>query len=100
LTGAFLASAGSAQVPVNHSLAAYLAEQGVDVWGIDLRWVGVPQEVTVFTFMAGWNMGTALARAVRVGTKGSQDRIKEGRQEHPSRAPSPRRRAAAWPVPA
>ncbi len=55
--GAFLASAGSAAVPRQQSFAIYLAQQGVDVWGIDLRWVNVPSHVTDFSFMKDWNLG-------------------------------------------
>lgn len=47
-------------------LARYLAEGGVDVWGIDLRWVNVPAETTDFTFMKHWNLGTHV-RDVRAG---------------------------------
>lgn len=38
--------------------ARYLADEGVDVWGIDLRWVNVPAATTDFTFMKHWNLGT------------------------------------------
>ncbi|NVJ20316.1 MULTISPECIES: hypothetical protein [Myxococcus] len=62
---AFLSSVDSAYVPVNQSIAAYLAQEGVDVWGIDMRWVGVPAGTTDFGFMAGWNLGT---HAKDVGT--------------------------------
>ena len=76
-TGAFMASTLSTAVPADHSIALYLAQQGVDVWGIDLRWTHVPLETQNFDFMAGWNMGThvqdvgqglELARVVRVKT--------------------------------
>lgn len=82
-TSAFLSSTRSSQVAVDRSIAAYLAEQGVDVWGIDLRWVGVPLGVKDFSFMSGWTLGThvkdvgtglALADTVRQlsgGNKGS-----------------------------
>lgn len=46
--------------------ATFLAGEGVDVWGIDLRWVNVPDGTTDFTFMKDWNLGTD-ARDVRVG---------------------------------
>lgn len=74
---AFLSSVGSAHVPVDHSLAAFLAKEGVDVWGMDMRWVGVPAQTTDFSFMAGWTLGThaqdvgvglELARKVRAAT--------------------------------
>jgi hypothetical protein len=71
---AFLASAASEAVPRQQSLAIFLARQGVDVWGLDLRWVEVPRETTDFSFMKGWNLGlhawdvgtgVRLARTVR-----------------------------------
>ncbi|MFP2924760.1 hypothetical protein ACLESO_05995 [Pyxidicoccus sp. 3LG] len=74
---AFLSSVGSASMPVDHSLAAFLAKEGVDVWGIDLRWVGVPVETTDFSFMADWDLGThvedvgtglGIAKLVRLAT--------------------------------
>lgn len=75
---AFLSSVGSAHVPVDQSLAAFLAKEGVDVWGIDLRWVGVPTDTQNFDFMADWTLGThaqdvgtglGVARAVRLATR-------------------------------
>ena len=74
---AFLSSVGSAQVPVDHSIAAFLAKEGVDVWGIDLRWAGVPADTKDFSFMADWTLGThakdvgtglRVARSVRFAT--------------------------------
>ncbi|HEX5746758.1 MAG TPA: hypothetical protein VFZ09_10960 [Archangium sp.] len=55
--GAFLSSAGSAAVPASQSIAVFLARKGVDVWGIDLRWVNVPAGTTDFSFMKDWNLG-------------------------------------------
>jgi hypothetical protein len=83
-TGAFMASTLSTAVPADHSIALYLAQQGVDVWGIDLRWTHVPLETQDFSFMAGWNMGThvqdvgqglELARAVRQKTGSGAGRM-------------------------
>lgn len=68
---AFLASGSS---PTSHSIAIYLAQHGVDVWGLDQRWVHVPAETTDFSFMKDWNLGLhardvgtglALARGAR-----------------------------------
>ena len=76
--GAFLANVESDAAPAQHSLAIYLARRGVDVWGIDLRWVSVPPYVTDFGFMKDWNLGThaqdvgvglAVARTVRLLTR-------------------------------
>lgn len=39
---AFLMSTQSDKVPIKHSLAIYLAQRNIDVWGIDLRWTFVP----------------------------------------------------------
>jgi hypothetical protein len=39
-----------------HSLAVYLASNGVDVWGIDYGWALVPLSETDFTFMQNWGM--------------------------------------------
>jgi len=64
--GAFLSSAGSAAVAPGHSIAVFLAQRGVDVWGIDQRWVHVPAGTTDFSFMKDWNLGLH-ARDVRTG---------------------------------
>lgn len=67
--GAFLSGA--------QSLPVFLAENGVDVWGIDFRWTLVPGDVTDFSFMADWgieqdarDLGVALgvARVTRAIT--------------------------------
>ncbi|WP_171817908.1 hypothetical protein [Pyxidicoccus fallax] len=55
---AFMSSVGSAHAPADRSLAVFLAREGVDVWGIDLRWVGVPAGTQDFSFMADWTLGT------------------------------------------
>ncbi|WP_147332855.1 hypothetical protein [Archangium gephyra] len=55
--GAFLSSAASPAVPAGQSIAVFLARKGVDVWGIDLRWVHVPAGTTDFSFMKDWNLG-------------------------------------------
>ncbi len=55
--GAFLGSMASGAVPRQQSFAVFLARRGVDVWGIDLRWVNVPPGTTDFSFMKGWNLG-------------------------------------------
>ena len=58
-------------------IAPWLANQGLDVWGIDLRYTLVPSTTTVFNFMADWGMGvmrddvllaTRLARFARQET--------------------------------
>ncbi|RKH01642.1 hypothetical protein [Corallococcus carmarthensis] len=71
---AFLTNTCVSTMPEDRSLAAYLASQDVDVWGLDLRWVGVPEAETDFQFMANWSLqthvkdlgtGLALADVVR-----------------------------------
>ncbi|MGH8067872.1 MAG: hypothetical protein ACRERE_22130 [Candidatus Entotheonellia bacterium] len=57
---AFLASLASASIPDNQALPVFLAQNNVDVWGIDFRWTLVPQETTDFGFMEGWDIGTDL----------------------------------------
>jgi pimeloyl-ACP methyl ester carboxylesterase len=39
-----------------HPLPVFLAEQGVDVWGIDYRWTRVPASVPDTSFMQSWDM--------------------------------------------
>jgi hypothetical protein len=39
-----------------HPLPAFLAENGVDVWGIDYRWTLVPASITDISFMADWGI--------------------------------------------
>lgn len=72
--GAFMPSVASEDVPRQQSFAIFLAKQGLDVWGIDLRWVNVPVGTTDFSFMKDWNLavhakdvgtGLGLARIVR-----------------------------------
>lgn len=49
--------------PVDSSgktMATYLADQGLDVWGVDLRWCSVPDGITDFSFMKSWNTATHL----------------------------------------
>ncbi|MFY0563866.1 hypothetical protein ACN28E_08470 [Archangium lansingense] len=82
--GAFLSSAASQAVSPGQSMAVFLAQQGVDVWGIDLRWVHVPSGTTDFSFMKDWNLGLhardvgtglALARGVRTLTGNGAGRM-------------------------
>jgi len=70
--------------PASHSVAVYLAQHDVDVWGIDLRWTRVPAGMTHFGFMSGWGIGTdvndlntalSMARSTRFATSGSLDKM-------------------------
>ncbi|MBU8896914.1 lysophospholipase [Corallococcus sp. M34] len=83
-TSAFLSGARTQQVSVRQSIAAYLADEGLDVWGMDMRWVNVPLGLTNFDFMANWSMEThvqdvrvalSLARAMRQPGLGNPDRM-------------------------
>jgi hypothetical protein len=66
------------------SIAAFLARNGVDVWGLDLRWTQVPLETGNFSFMKAWNLGThvedvglalRMARAVRIHTRSGAGKL-------------------------
>ncbi|RKH04713.1 hypothetical protein D7V97_25020 [Corallococcus sp. CA053C] len=82
---AFLSNTCMATMPSDQSLAAYLASNDVDVWGLDLRWVGVPEAEKDFAFMADWTLAThaqdvgaglKLAQAVRkLSGSSSRDRM-------------------------
>ncbi len=63
---AFLSSAASPAVADAHALPVYLAEAGIDVWGIDFRWTLVPAGTTDLAFMADWGIETD-ARDLGVG---------------------------------
>jgi hypothetical protein len=63
------------QVPAwDRSLAIFLAENNIDVWGMDYGWALVPAETTDFNFMKGWGVekdtrhaevALSLARQIR-----------------------------------
>lgn len=68
--GAFLANGGE---PESASVAVYLAQQNIDVWGVDLGWTKVSAQETDLAFMADWgfsrdtrDIGVALGIARRV----------------------------------
>ena len=52
----------------NPGFAVWLAQRGIDVWGIDLRFAFVPATTADFGFMAGWNFGT-MVQDVLLGTR-------------------------------
>ncbi|HEX7318306.1 MAG TPA: hypothetical protein VF297_30655 [Pyrinomonadaceae bacterium] len=81
---AFMSSTLSGAVARDRSVGVYLARNGVDVWGIDLRWTQVPADTTDFNFMKDWNVGThvsdvaagiGVARAVRHATGAGDGRV-------------------------
>lgn len=51
--------------PREHGLAAYLAQQGIDVWGFDRRWTTTPPETTDFTGFEDMTMAAAVDDAER-----------------------------------
>jgi len=64
----FLGSTLSDRLPVSRSLGIFLAQNDVDVWGVDRRWTFVPDGTTDFSFMKDWN--TALhVSDIRIGVK-------------------------------
>lgn len=64
----FLGSTISNKVSVYQSLGIFLAQNNVDVWGVDRRWTFVPDGTTDFFFMKNWN--TALhVSDIRIGVK-------------------------------
>lgn len=42
--------------PSSRNLPVFLARNGIDVWGIDQRWVRVPAGETDFAFLKGWGL--------------------------------------------
>ncbi len=73
----FLAGAVIPSAPDDHAIAVYLAQNDVDVWGIDQAYTLLPQEITDFSFMEDWGIefdyknlrtGMGVARLVRLIT--------------------------------
>jgi len=73
----FMFGPASPNTPDDHAAAVYLAQNGVDVWGIDQNWVLVPSGTADFSFMAEWGIqnqidnlraGLAIARFARLLT--------------------------------
>jgi hypothetical protein len=73
--GAFLANLATPGASPEHAAPVFLAEHGIDVWGIDLGWTLVPAATTDFSFFKGWGIerdakdvgvALALARLVRL----------------------------------
>lgn len=81
---AFLSAAAAPGTPDHHALPVFLAEAGLDVWGIDFRWTRVPLAVSDLSFMADWGIETdagdlrialAVARLVRGATGHGAGRV-------------------------
>jgi len=73
----FIFGAATPNLPDDYSVAAFLAENGVDVWGMDQNWVLVPAGLPDYSFAADWGMqnqvdnlgaGLAVARLARLMT--------------------------------
>jgi hypothetical protein len=82
--GAFLYGTVAPSVPNDQAFATYLAQNEIDVWGIDQNWILVPQGVTDFSFMAGWGMqnqienldiALSIARFTRLITGGGPGKM-------------------------
>lgn len=56
----FLPSTLSAHAPAEQSFAIFLAQRGIDVWGLDMRSTLIPATVTDFAFMQDWNYATNI----------------------------------------
>ena len=54
-SASFLPSTISGKVPIGQSIGVYLAQNNIDVWGIDLRWTFVPDAETDLSFMKNWD---------------------------------------------
>ncbi|MEP7012748.1 MAG: hypothetical protein ABJC13_20690 [Acidobacteriota bacterium] len=74
---AFLSAVASPAVPDSRALPIYLAQNGIDVWGIDFRWTLLPADAPNLAELANWGIATdardlgiglAVARGVRLGT--------------------------------
>lgn len=73
----FLTSLATDAVPDEQAMPIFLAQNGIDVWGIDFRWALVPSETEDLSFMKDWNLETDaddlgralwLARGIRAVT--------------------------------
>ena len=82
--GVFLYGTMAPSVPGDQAFAIYLAQNEIDVWGIDQNWILVPQETTDFSFMAGWGMqnqienldiALSVARFTRLMTGGGPGKM-------------------------
>jgi hypothetical protein len=82
--GMMLPGLKGSSTPIDFGMGVYLAENGVDVWGIDQAWNLVPGTVTNFDFMKNWGLqknvddlrlAIAVARATRFLTGCGFDRV-------------------------
>ena len=70
----FMAPLISSAIAWDHSIVVFLAQNNIDVWGMDYGWALVPAETTDFNFMKGWGVvkdtrhaeiALSLARQIR-----------------------------------
>jgi len=82
--GMMLPGLNSPSTPRGFGMAAYLAENKVDVWGIDQAWNLVPDNVSDYSFMAGWGLdkqqkdlrrAMAISRMARYLTGSPNDKM-------------------------
>ncbi|UQA63919.1 hypothetical protein E8A73_036990 [Polyangium aurulentum] len=68
----------------DHALAVYLAERGIDVWGLDRRWTTAPKDGADFSDFADMGVAQAVsdtgnalifARSIRTLTGAGEDRM-------------------------
>jgi hypothetical protein len=73
----YLTSLATTAVPDDQNVAAFLAANDMDVWGLGFRWSLVPADAGDLSFMTDWGLGTsigdldlglAVARQVRLVT--------------------------------
>lgn len=82
--GTFLTNILSGTRPPSQAMPVFLAQRGVDVWGMDLGWILTPKDTTDFSSFADWGFdkevsqtraGLAIARGVRAATSGDGGRM-------------------------
>ncbi len=56
----FLYGSRTDAVSEEQSVAVFLAQNNVDVWGIDQPWMQVPEDTADFSFMADWGLQYAI----------------------------------------
>ena len=74
----------SSVLPWDQSIAVFLAENDIDVWGMDYAWALVPAGTTDFGFMRGWGFrkeiqfaeqALSVARSMRASPGRGDDRL-------------------------
>lgn len=74
----------SDSIPQDHSIAMFLAKNGIDVWGMDYAWAMVPIQTSDFGFMEDWGLerdidyaeqALDLVRSIRVSTGQGKPRL-------------------------